>query len=62
MVYIPEENNNYIHIDEFIDIQKHKIKSIKDQIINEWMPILSNIYREQITALSRNQLKCIIFF
>lgn len=26
------------------------------------MPILSNIYRDQIIALNRNQVKCVIFF
>ncbi len=31
-------------------------------IINEWMPVLSKIYREQISALNRNQQKCEIFF
>lgn len=31
-------------------------------VINEWMPVLSKIYREQISALNRNQQKCEIFF
>lgn len=26
------------------------------------MPILANIYRDQISALNRNQKKCVVFF
>ena len=35
---------------------------MKEMIINDWMPLLAKIYRDQISALNRNQDKCELFF
>ena len=52
----------FLPIDDFIDNQKSRIRKMKDLIINEWTPLLSKIYRDQISALNRNQAKCELFF
>lgn len=62
LVVLPEPLDKYLHIDEFVDRQRSQIKSLKDQIINEWMPLLAKIYRDQISALNRSQSKCELFF
>ena len=59
---IPKALDQYVHIDEFVDKQKARVKRMKEMIINDWMPLLSKIYRDQISALNRNQAKCELFF
>lgn len=59
---LPKELDEFITVDEFQEKQRHTVKILKDRIISEWVPRLSEIYKDQINAFKRNQRKCEIFF
>ena len=49
-------------VDDFCDKQKVGINALKESVIGEWIPTLSNIYKTQISELNRSQTKSITFF
>ena len=62
MIAIPNALDPFIVIEEFWDKQKASLKKFKDEIINNWIPEVSTIYKKQITELNRSQIKSSIFF
>ncbi len=46
--------SEYYSIDDFCDKQKTQISKFRNKILNKWIPVLSEIYKIEISELNKN--------
>ena len=54
MLALPISSTECFTVDDFCDQQKSIIRKMKQKLLNIWIPLVSEIYKDEVKLLQKN--------